>query len=803
MKIRPKILLLFSSLALIGAGLWFMFVNYAVRDIMIKTIGTNNVLVSQQNIDAIDRIIYRRLERWDSYAHSNNDLVVALQASNQEFSERIDVNQYIADSDQAWINTQPTEITPFMQSIIDSQLSAGLRDRTSFYNDKYGYQIFPEMFVTNAYGVNVAATGKTSDYNQADEAWWQATKERGLYVGDIDYDASTGTNAIEFGIAVHDDNMNMIGVIKVVYNIQDIFDVLGELKNQGGDSVNAYLLTADERLIYSLADGFGNLAASQKILQPDNRKSYYLGSINGTEHLFSHADSAGYKDFRSLGWSIVISNETTVALAPLKQLLNANMVSIGIFMLLVVALGFVVSYVIVRPIKKLSAGALLIKGGQIDHRVEAKSSDEIGDLGRSFNSMVEAVQKSRAEIDQKVRDQTKEINYKADTLLEQRTAILNVLEDVEAEKKKTDALAKDLEKFKLAVDNASDHVVVTDAEGIVLYGNLAMEKITGYTAKEALGTKAGVLWRKPMGQKYYENLWTTIKAKKKIFEGIITNVRKGGEEYQAQISISPIMDKKGNIIYFVGLERDITKEKQIDKAKTEFVSLASHQLRTPLTAINWYTEMLLNGDAGKVSATQKNYLDEIYSGNQRMVTLVNMLLNVSRLELGTFTVEPQPTALSELADDVLKELKPQIIKKKIKITRQYQPTVPVMNIDPKLTRIIFQNLLSNSVKYTPAKGVITVKLALTAQAVRITVQDTGYGIPAMAQDKIFTKLFRADNARIKDTDGTGLGLYIVKSIVEQAGGRIWFESVENRGTTFYVDLTLRGMIKKEGSKTLT
>lgn len=521
------------------------------------------------------------------------------------------------------------------------------------------------------------------------------------------------------------------------------------------------------------------------------------------ETLISYVSQQGFLQYHGNNWLLTVETPTKAAFLPVTQnaltltIILASTISLGALLIILL-----IYWLVIRPIDGLTFITKQIAAGNFKSRAQVSSNDEVGQLAGSFNVMTEKLQLSYQQLENRVNERTREITKKSSALEQQQSAILNVLADVEAEKSKTKALAKDLEKFKLAVDNASDHVVVTDADGLVLYGNRAMEKITGYTAKEALGTKAGVLWRKPMGQKYYENLWTTIKSKKQIFESVITNVRKGGEEYQAQISISPIMDKKGNIIYFVGLERDITKEKQIDKAKTEFVSLASHQLRTPLTAVNWYTEMLLNGDAGKVSATQKNYLDEIYSGNQRMVTLVNMLLNVSRLELGTFTVEPQPTVLSELADDVLKELKPQTIKKKIRITRQYQPTVPVMNIDPKLTRIVLQNLLSNAVKYTPAKGSIAVGLELADRAVRITVRDTGYGIPTSAQAKIFTKLFRADNVRAKDTDGTGLGLYIVKSIVEQSGGRTWFESVENRGTAFFVDLPLRGMMKKEGSKSL-
>jgi signal transduction histidine kinase len=248
--------------------------------------------------------------------------------------------------------------------------------------------------------------------------------------------------------------------------------------------------------------------------------------------------------------------------------------------------------------------------------------------------------------------------------------------------------------------------------------------------------------------------------------------------------------------------RDITKERAIDKTKSEFVSLASHQLRTPLSAINWYAEMLIAGDAGELNEEQKSYVDEIYRGNQRMVELVNALLNVSRLELGTFAIEPRPTNVIEVADTVLNELQPDIERKMIHINRVYDENIGIINLDPELIRIIIQNLLSNAVKYTPEEGKVSIKIEKIGKDVLIQVSDTGMGIPKKQQENIFSKLFRADNARESDSEGTGLGLYIVKSILESAGGAISFESVENTGASFSVTIPASGWQQKTGSKSL-
>jgi signal transduction histidine kinase len=280
-------------------------------------------------------------------------------------------------------------------------------------------------------------------------------------------------------------------------------------------------------------------------------------------------------------------------------------------------------------------------------------------------------------------------------------------------------------------------------------------------------------------------------------------VRNDGSKFAAGITASPfVLD--GRIVGVILVFRDVSREKDIDQAKTEFVSLASHQLRTPLSTISWYAEMLLTGDAGKVNKEQKEYLEEIYKGNQRMVELVNALLNVSRIELGTFSVEPEDTDLREVAESVFDELKPQLLQKKMKVVHEYDAKLTNIYLDKKLIRIVFQNLLTNALKYTPAKGQIELRIVKQKSDVMVSVKDNGCGIPKKDQKQIFQKLFRADNVKTLDTNGTGLGLYIVRSIVEQsAGGKIWFESTEGKGTTFFVTLPLKGMKPKEGSRALT
>lgn len=286
---------------------------------------------------------------------------------------------------------------------------------------------------------------------------------------------------------------------------------------------------------------------------------------------------------------------------------------------------------------------------------------------------------------------------------------------------------------------------------------------------------------------------------------------KNGKVFSIAFVVESLL-KADRIIGAVVVFRDITAEKEVDQAKSEFVSLASHQLRTPLSIINWYTEILLDNDAGAITGKQRKSLSEIYHATQRMVDLVNALLNVSRIELGTFVIQREPIEMVKLANDVLHELGPSISTRALIVNRRFDKTIPPIQGDNKLLRIVMQNLLTNAIKYTPQGGKIDIEMHLDRreippnkkrqQVLLFTVSDTGYGIPKNQQSKIFTKLFRADNVKEKETDGTGLGLYIVQSIITHSGGSVWFESEENKGTKFFVAIPLTGMRSKTGAKTL-
>jgi signal transduction histidine kinase len=278
-------------------------------------------------------------------------------------------------------------------------------------------------------------------------------------------------------------------------------------------------------------------------------------------------------------------------------------------------------------------------------------------------------------------------------------------------------------------------------------------------------------------------------------------VTKNGKKIPVADSASPLIDDEGKVVGAVVVFRDVAKEREIEQAKNEFVSLASHQLRTPLTSIKWYSELLLDKDEGTLTESQKEYALEIQAAMVRMNDLVASLLDVSRLDLGTFVIEPIMADLTVIMKEAAHEQMPTFVQKKQHFIFDESKVIPPILIDPKLMRIIVQNLLSNAHKYSPEGSTITLSLEKEKNGSYVVrCADTGYGIPLVQQGSVFKKLFRADNIRTLDVEGTGLGLYIIKTIVDAAGCSITFTSEEGKGTTFNITIPKTGMRVKQGSK---
>ncbi|OLC16495.1 MAG: hypothetical protein AUH29_04945 [Candidatus Rokubacteria bacterium 13_1_40CM_69_27] len=250
----------------------------------------------------------------------------------------------------------------------------------------------------------------------------------------------------------------------------------------------------------------------------------------------------------------------------------------------------------------------------------------------------------------------------------------------------------------------------------------------------------------------------------------------------------PTRDAAGDVVGLTLTLQDVTKEREVSQMKSDFVSFVTHQLRTPLSGIKWMLE--LAGQQEHVPGEARTYIEDAHGASERLITLVNDLLDISRLERGRLDVHPRPTDLAALTGEVLVEVQPLTQEKGHRVSVSAPADLPPVLADPQLLRQAILNLASNAIKYTRPGGEIALRMSREASSVLWAIQDSGIGIPQEAQRRLFEKFYRADNVYTIETEGTGLGLYLVRLIVERFGGRVWCESEEGQGATFLFTLPL-------------
>jgi PAS domain S-box-containing protein len=357
-----------------------------------------------------------------------------------------------------------------------------------------------------------------------------------------------------------------------------------------------------------------------------------------------------------------------------------------------------------------------------------------------------------------------------------------------------DATAIELQKAQATAlfDSIGDGAIATDIYGRISNINQVALDLLGITREEAINSwfpkiivaedehgKPLNLFDRPITKAFLTGKPITAKIFYKIKDGSVLPVA---------ATVSPVMlgDKP---IGAIEVFRDITLDYNVDKMKSEFISIASHQLRTPLSAIKTYSHLLLEGYVGELSAEQKELMDIIMTSIDRMNDLIDTLLDISKIERGKLGLDMKQSNLSDLLENIIQEMQPHADNKQIHLTKEITMRMKSVT-DPVLVKEVFANLLSNAIKYTPAGGTVHIKLRPKDNTIIYSVKDNGYGIPTHVHDRIFTKFFRAPNVLQKETSGTGLGLYMVKSIADNLGGKIWFKSVEGKGSTFYFSLPI-------------
>jgi PAS domain S-box-containing protein len=349
-------------------------------------------------------------------------------------------------------------------------------------------------------------------------------------------------------------------------------------------------------------------------------------------------------------------------------------------------------------------------------------------------------------------------------------------------------------KSQAILESIADGVVVNNSYGNVILMNPAAERILRTPRDEVLNTDVRYLVEafndpgRTTAMAAIDQILAQANAPTEIKVASST-LEMDGQVINALMA--PVVARHDEFLGVVTIFRDITKEVEADQAKSEFISTVSHELRTPMTAIKGYTDLLSGGAVGPLNDNQKHFLSVIKNNTDRLIALINDLLDISRIETGRIRFEPAPVKVGEIIADVVEAMAARAQARGLALTYEVDAGLPEVMGDRGRLYQVLTNLVGNAINYTP-EGSITVEATIAGTAVQVSIRDTGVGIAPEDMSHIFDRFYRADDPVVQEASGTGLGLPIVKMFVEMHGGRVWVDSKRGEGSTFTFILPVSG-----------
>jgi|GEM_PF-1280091 PAS domain S-box-containing protein len=508
-------------------------------------------------------------------------------------------------------------------------------------------------------------------------------------------------------------------------------------------------------------------------------QNYKGGSSLGSHYVLTQMD-----------WCLLAEIDEKEALAPTNNILIVFVGLTGAVLIIYYILGTLLSRAITRPIERLQRGAEIIQQGDLSHKVGTRVQDEVGQLSRAFDQMTTSLKVVRSNIEQKIIQQTEKITDQTNKLQTQQSATLNILEDVEEEKNTT---IKERDKINAILHSIGDGVFVVDKDLNITIFNQVAADICGCDAEDVLSKKYDEVLKFVFEKDGKKNDRFIVEAMSSGEVKEMSNhtllIRNDGVKVPVADSAAPLKDADGNVIGCVVVFRDVSKQRELDDMKTDFMNIAAHDLRTPVTAIKGFAQMIREGDFGTPPDGEiGEALRDIEEGSDRMISLVNDFLTVSRFEQGRLRVTKKAVDLKSVLKSVDRELQVTMRDSKVKLKISIPNKLPEVDVDEQKIIQVLVNLADNSIKHTE-QGSVEVKATVYKDEpsyVLVTVSDTGAGIQPDKLPHIFERYFkgkREDEVGTGRGGGIGLGLYIVKIIIDRHGGKVWAESEVGKGTT--------------------
>jgi PAS domain S-box-containing protein len=347
-------------------------------------------------------------------------------------------------------------------------------------------------------------------------------------------------------------------------------------------------------------------------------------------------------------------------------------------------------------------------------------------------------------------------------------------------------VTEEREALSAIIDNSAEGVLILDAEGHVQVFNRALARMTGWNADDALGRPVNEVLAlrdrqgQPLPLPQAPRQRASASETRPYVEGDV--VRRGGPPLTVGVTATPLYDGEGHLARVILNVVDITRFRQAEELKSTFVSVVSHELKTPVALIKGYAETLRREDADWDRETMEESLDVIAQEADHLTNLIDDLLQAGRIQAGGLQLEPTDVNLPRLVEKVVDGFRTQTDVHTFEL--DFPPDFPLVWGDPERLREVLSNLINNAVKYSPEGGTVWIGGRTDRKGVTVYVADQGIGIPAEEQGRIFDRFHRVDSSLRRSTEGTGLGLYLVKAVVEAHGGRVWVESAPGRGSIF-------------------
>lgn len=543
------------------------------------------------------------------------------------------------------------------------------------------------------------------------------------------------------------------GALIVEYSVRSIWDSI--ITNQVGGQSNTYIVDRNGKL---LAHPDANFMKSKPSLAKVGQVAAFIAHpaqknlpVITTSEKNVPVMGANYSVKRT-GWGVVIEEPVSSIFAPADNVLRLSVSILVIATIVSVLLGLLFSRSITGPISRLVAGTSRASEGELDTQIAIESTDEIGTLARRFNIM------------------TYNLNRMIKNMQNESAKLIVVLNSV------------------------NESIIATDTLNNIVFANISAAVLVGVLPAEITGKRFDELFKLLDGNKpFVINHDSTSVAKDIIF------VSPNERLHFLDIAVNKIENDKDGIRSIITL-RDQTNERELEAMKLDFVSMAAHELRTPLTAVRGYLSLLMGDTSSNLSPESRQSIERAQSNTKQLVGLINNLLNVSKIERGSLNISYTSINWAKTVEEVLEDHKFSAEEKRITITYEGPSEGVNLLADELAIREVLDNLVSNAIHYTDADGHVVVGVQAEETKVITYVRDDGIGMTPNILTHLFTKFFRAKGPLASGSGGTGLGLFISKSIVELHQGKIWVESESGKGSTFSFSLPKNNAVQYQQSE---